>query len=100
MQLWYKPGRGDQQRNIERFRREIVMANPDIDFFQPNYSAAPWHVQAMVGGIVMNFWPHNAKACNEREKSVEGFDAIKDLIEKNRQSAQDDFDLLDEDDLF
>lgn len=56
-----------------------------IRFYQPNPQKAPWHWQCGIRGegpydVIVNFWPHVAKAQREGEKSVEGWDNIRSLI--------------------
>lgn len=55
----------------------------DLDPWQPSPDAAPWHVQAKVNGVLVNFWPHKNKMQVDGMPSVSGFDAedvLMDLI--------------------
>lgn len=94
MKLWYK--HEDQIPNLRLFQRRVVQANPDIEFFRPDPDAAPWHVQALVNGRTVNFWPHVMKANIEREPAVVGIEAVIDLVDSCR--LDEDFQLIDDED--
>lgn len=55
------------------------------DFKQPNKEKAPWHWQMLIQGqgpytVLINIWPHVAKAQREGEKTVQGWMNIRSLI--------------------
>jgi hypothetical protein len=65
---------------------EITRQYPKIHFFQPSPDKAPWHVQAILDAadgvpIVLNFWPHKAKASRQGSFALEGQTAARDTIE-------------------
>jgi len=74
----------EHQKNNECFRlfvRSFSLAR----FFQPSPEKSPWHWQTIVRGegpydVLINFWPHVAKAQKDGEKSVEGWDQIRLLM--------------------
>ena len=89
----YFVGKWDFYReNVETFK-QIVSENPEMEFFQPSPHVAPWHVQAIINGMVLNFWPHKLKVQVEGEKSREGAKAIRRAL----REAQDeqDFPMVD-----
>jgi hypothetical protein len=59
---------------------ELVVQNPDVGFFQPHPDRAPWHVQAVVNEVLINFWPHKLKGCFEGTRAMAGMTALRDLI--------------------
>lgn len=65
---------------------DLTRQYPQIRFFQPSPDKAPWHVQAIIDAadnelIELNFWPHKVKGARRPMPSVEGFPAIRELIE-------------------
>lgn len=74
----------DHAMNNECFRM-FVKRFQWVRFYQPQPQKAPWHWQASIIGqgpydVLVNFWPHVAKAQREGEKSVEGWEAIRLLM--------------------
>lgn len=41
-------------------------------FFFPNPVKAPWHLQARIGGSIIDVWPHKKKWRIDGAKAVEG----------------------------
>tara|TARA_R110000772_G_scaffold72690_4_gene158575 strand:+ start:259 stop:552 length:294 start_codon:yes stop_codon:yes gene_type:complete len=43
---------------------EIIINETGIrsDLYFANHEKAPWHVQAVINGFEVNFWPHTMKA--------------------------------------
>lgn len=41
-------------------------------FYFPNRAAAPWHLQARVGGSIIDVWPHKKKWRIGGTKAIEG----------------------------
>lgn len=70
--------------NNECFRMFVKRLNW-AQFYQPQPQKAPWYWQAIIRGegpydVLVNFWPHVAKAQREGEKPVKGWDAIRLLM--------------------
>ena len=93
--FYYNKNVPGQKDNVTLFKRHIVQAHPDLNFFFPNYREAPWHVQAIVRAVTLNFWPHKLKGGFEMAPSVEGVTALQQLIEEAR--FRDDFDVIYDD---
>jgi len=62
-----------------------------LQFYFPNYDAAPWQVQCKINDTVINFWPHKEKAHIEYTPgpAAEGIAAVQELI-NNAISGTDD----------
>jgi len=59
-------------------------------FYHPNKAAAPWHVQARVGGTVYNVWPHKCKWQEESTKAQYGWGKLSDaLMEQATKDTND-----------
>ena len=70
-----------------------------LQFYFPNYDAAPWQVQCKIGDTVINFWPHKEKAHIEYTPgpAAEGMSSVQELINKTLASlVDDDFDVIDD----
>ena len=73
-------------KNNECFR-QLAKRYPWIKFTQPQPVKAPWHWQCIIRGegpypVLVNFWPHVAKAQREHCKSVQGWEDIRLIIVK------------------
>lgn len=72
-----------------------------LDLYQPNPDRAPWHVQAKIEGqrqtIVLNFWPHKLRGQIDGEMSVSGDQAIREMVARAYQLADEGEDDLIED---
>lgn len=97
MKLWHNPKKAWQAANVANFEVRVMRANPDVVFYQPNPTDAPWHVQAIINGRTLNFWPHLMKGNFERERSHQGLDDVLNLISEARGEPED-IDLIDDDD--
>lgn len=98
MQLYYRDSYDAE--NCADF--EAVMCDyPHVRFFQPSPSKAPWHVQAIFDTLdgeptVLNFWPHKAKGQRQPLPAVEGFAALRTLIDEAIADATDEpFDVIE-----
>jgi hypothetical protein len=68
-----------------------------LQFYFPNYDAAPWQVQCKIGEKVINFWPHKAKAHIESTPgpAIEGTLFVRFMVNKVLASEfSDDFDVV------
>jgi hypothetical protein len=59
----------------------------DLEYTWPNYEASPWHVQAIIKGNQVNFWPCANKANVNREKAVYGRDEIIKMLQSLEQGT-------------
>lgn len=69
-----------------------------LQFYFPNYDAAPWQVQCKIGETVINFWPHKKKAHIEYTPgpAVEGIGDVQELINNAISSTDDEeFDVFE-----
>lgn len=81
MQYFFRDS--DEAELCEQFD-DLIRIYQDIRFFQPSPHKAPWHIQAILDAdepIVLNFWPHKAKAQRQNGVSYEGPTAASDVIE-------------------
>lgn len=88
MKLWYNHRYPEQQNNLREFERLMHM-NQDVTFMQPNRIAAPWHVQAWIGGVQLDVWPHLLKGRIGQQKAKVGYRALQRLIQSARDTAED-----------
>ena len=77
---------------LEEFRRLMAM-NSDVVFYAPSPILAPWHIQAEINGITLDFWPHKLKGRLGHEKSKQGYVALQRLI--GRARAEEKIDLIE-----
>lgn len=78
MKLYYKyPHERENVLEFERFMKN----NPKVLFFQPNPISAPWHVQAIVNDLFLNFWPHKMKGQIENRKARSGRKALQAMVD-------------------
>jgi len=89
--LYYK----HSPQEVVWFER-LMARHPEIKFFQPNQSQAPWHVQAWLdNGELLNFWPHVCKGMIQDRPPVRvGVSAIEEMIAEAK-TYMDDFDVLE-----
>lgn len=82
------------EENIAAFKK-FVRSNPSVQFFQPQPTKAPWHVQAEVNGQLLSFWPHMMKGRAEKggEKTRAGRKHLQSLVDRAR--AREDFRVID-----
>ena len=85
LKLWYNPRRPEHNLCLQQFE-QIMVEYPDVQFFQPNAEAAPWHVQAIFPRpdgtrCHLDFWPHKMKGRADNGASVAGPQALRDLLE-------------------
>lgn len=98
MQYYYRDNYDAE--NCAEFDR-LTQDYPDIRFFQPSRQKAPWHVQCVFDmgeeePIVLNFWPHKAKGQRQPMPSVEGFAALRTLIDEAiADAAEEPFDVIE-----
>ena len=69
------------RENNENFRK-FLKRFPWLKIKQPNKEKAPWHWQFEVGGegpytVLVNIWPHVAKAQPEGRETYLGWDSIR-----------------------
>ena len=65
--------------------------------FWPNYAAAPWHLQAIVGEKLINFWPHKMKAHVAYESQVNhGIQAVFETVRRVQSEKIEDFDIVED----
>lgn len=93
-EIYHNPQSAKQCANVHAFKK-IAERYDWIEFSQPNPEAAPWHVVGLIrynGGtpIVVNFWPHKCKAQREDCGSVQGYEAIRNMISECIEDSQDD----------
>ncbi len=98
-EIYHNPNSAKQVANVHMFRK-ISDRYDWIDFSQPNPDVAPWHIVGLVrynGGspIILNFWPHKGKAQREDCQSVQGYDAIRELISECIEDSQDELDVIE-----
>lgn len=101
MEIYSNPNRKEDRDNVAAF--ENFMARYEwVKFYQPQPVKAPWHVQCKIetsaAPIIINFWPHKAKAQRDGEPSVAGWDAIRLLMSlaiDDSQSAGAEFDVIE-----
>tara|TARA_R110000851_G_scaffold13381_1_gene45813 strand:+ start:17 stop:310 length:294 start_codon:yes stop_codon:yes gene_type:complete len=48
--------------NLLHFETIINATKIRSDLYFANHEKAPWHVQAVINGFQVNFWPHKMKA--------------------------------------
>lgn len=95
---YWKDGWG--RMNCEAFCM-FVKSHKWIRFYQPSPQKAPWHWQCQIKGegpydVLVNFWPHTAKAQRDGCKSVEGWDAIRALVSQiMEENGFDDGEVLE-----
>lgn len=80
------------EENVRWFRK-IVNEYPQVRFFNPSPSLAPWHVQAVIQDVTLNFWPCAGKANVDREPAVYGYEEVKKILNR---SLEDDFEVLED----
>lgn len=82
------------EENVAAFKK-FVRANPSVEFFQPQPTKAPWHVQAKINGQLLSFWPHMMKGRTEKgeEKTRTGRKHLQSLVDRAR--ACEDFRVVD-----
>lgn len=52
------------------------------DFWFPNWTQAPWHLQILSsGGVLLHFYPHTLKAHADGDKCVFGVEAMRELLD-------------------
>tara|TARA_R110000851_G_scaffold97428_1_gene211125 strand:+ start:8808 stop:9101 length:294 start_codon:yes stop_codon:yes gene_type:complete len=66
--------------NLQDFETVINATDIRDDLYFANYEKAPWHVQAEINGFEVNFWPHTMKAYCSGFGTVEGLQAIINMI--------------------
>lgn len=65
--------------------------------FWPNYEAAPWHLQAVVGEQLINFWPHKAKAHVAYESQVAyDLQAVFETVRRVQNETLEDFNVVED----
>ena len=52
----------EHYENILYFETIIDTTEIGSDLYFANHEKAPWHVQAIINGFEVNFWPHKMKA--------------------------------------
>lgn len=92
--LWYSKTNPWQLENVTSFRR-MMEAMPHVTFKHANYRAAPWHIQARVNNVTINFWPHLLKGNFEGARAVEGIHALQRLIRE--AEAHTEFEVVERD---
>ena len=90
MKLYWK--HPHEEENVEVFKR-FMRANDDVTFYKPAPMTAPWHVQAKVNGVLINFWPHRMKGQRDGDKSRTGYSAMQRLIDDAKSHV--DFNVID-----
>lgn len=95
MELYAKT---DEHEHNNRAFLALLESDSDLkaSAFQPSPGKAPWHWQAILDGAEglppyeLNFWPHVAKANLDKNKSVEGWEKIRELVEDTLQLWRED----------
>lgn len=90
----------DSRQKCELFHCvfEHYKSKNGINFYFPNYDAAPWQVQCKINDTVINFWPHKLKAHVEYTPgpAVVGMGAAQQLIDDAISGADDEeFDVFE-----
>lgn len=78
--------------HIEAFKK-FVAQNPTVEFFQPQPLKAPWHVQAIVEGTFINFWPHRLKVQVDGQRAKKGLKAMRQAVAEAMEDKR--FDVID-----
>lgn len=75
---WRHP---EEKENVRLFVSFVQRNKKEVDFFRPNPALAPWHWQAVVGGTVINFWPHKLKVQVDGKKAQQGIRAMQKALD-------------------
>lgn len=86
---WKHP---EEKENVVAFDR-LMQRNRDVTFYRPSPAVAPWHWQAIIEGVTLNFWPHKAKVQRDGEKARTGTRAMQQLIDSAKEES--DFHVID-----
>jgi hypothetical protein len=92
MTLVYYTAKAHFCTNVEEFKK-FVERNPNVEFRNPSPVAAPWHVQATVNGVLINFWPHKMKGQIDGERCKSGAKALQAMVDECE--AHGDFHVVD-----
>ena len=88
----------EEKENSREFTR-FANSNPQLDFYWPNYEAAPWHIQCMIQlsgeAVEMNFWPHKSKGQFKYEKAIEPLSAFIEELNTRLNDVEGDFDVVE-----
>tara|TARA_R110001632_G_scaffold1568_2_gene6901 strand:+ start:365 stop:673 length:309 start_codon:yes stop_codon:yes gene_type:complete len=90
----------EHKKNNECFKIFVRCFNW-VDIYQPQPEKSPWHWQARVVGdgthsVIVNFWPHVAKAQRDGEKSVQGWDKIYSIMQcAINENGFDEFEVIE-----
>lgn len=106
MELFANPAKPQHAMNNQIFLT-IMQDYPGVKFWQPNKEKAPWHVKAVAkaDGYAqhLQFWPHllQGQRNGMRTGYGEAFirHIIEDAIKDSYRSAEEPFDVIEEDDL-
>lgn len=88
----------DEHEHNNRAFLVLLESDPDLKAyaFQPSPQKAPWHWQVILHGAEglppyeLSFWPHVAKANLGKNKSVQGWENIRELVEETLQFWRED----------
>ncbi len=83
----------DEVDMCDTFAWVISHYEDEIRFFQPSPIKAPWHVQAVLGEIELNFWPHKMKGQRRPLPAVEGAQALFALLQEALHDYHNEDDL-------
>jgi len=74
---------------------ETIIDATDIrsDLYFANYEKSPWHVQAVINGFEVNFWPHTMKAHAQGFGTKADLHAIIDMVHSIKD--EEDFEVLE-----
>ena len=76
--------------NLCDFETVINATNIRNDLFFANYDKAPWHVQAEINGITLNFYPHTMKAYSDEFGRKEDIHEIIEMIHDAKDLEEED----------
>tara|TARA_R100000541_G_scaffold45939_1_gene52972 strand:- start:152 stop:448 length:297 start_codon:yes stop_codon:yes gene_type:complete len=83
------------EHNVNLLRFETIINATQIrsDLYFANHEKAPWHVQAVINGFEINFWPHTMKAHAQGFGTKESQHKIIDMIDSIKNEK--DFEVIE-----
>lgn len=76
--------------NLCDFETVINATNIRNELFFANYDKAPWHVQAEINGITLNFYPHKMKAYSDEFGLKEDIHEIIEMIHNAKDLEEEE----------
>ncbi len=79
--------------NLVNFETIIDATDIRSDLYFANYEKSPWHVQAVINGFEVNFWPHTMKAYAQGFGTKSSLHAIIDMVHSIK--GEEDFEVVE-----